>query len=65
MVQNTDTAVSLMKMAIALLDRDGEPLAAAHVQRAIEVVNNVPAMQPGEELSSELIDAFLSSRNPH
>ena len=37
MTNGTKIALSLMRMAIALLDRDDEALAAVHLQQAIEI----------------------------
>jgi hypothetical protein len=36
-----DTAVSLMRMALALLDRDGLEVAACHLEQAIYEADNV------------------------
>lgn len=38
----TRTALALMRMAMALLDRAGCTLAAAHLQHAIDTVEAVP-----------------------
>lgn len=37
MIMRSDTALVLMKMALALLDRDHVELAACHLQHAIEL----------------------------
>ena len=44
MQTRSETALSLMRMALALLDRDSEVLAACHLQHAIEIAeqNAVP-----------------------
>ena len=36
--RNREVAVSLMRMALPLLDRSGEPCAAARLQHAIDTV---------------------------
>lgn len=56
------TAVSLMRMALALLDRIEAVHAAAHLQWAIDVATDQPAMKPGDELDPELLDRFIPDR---
>lgn len=49
------TAVSLMRMALALLDRAGEraSVGACHLQAAIDATTGARPMQPGERLVDE------------
>lgn len=56
---NLDTAVSLMRMALGLLDRDSRALGAAcHLQAAIDDATGAKPLQPGEEIDPELLAAF-------
>jgi hypothetical protein len=52
---NDDTALSLMKMALALLDRSdrGATATAVHLQAAIDAATRAGPMQPGELLDDE------------
>ncbi len=59
MAEPNNTAISLMKMALALLDRDGETYAAIYLQSALDIVQNTPPMQPGEELPPDLVERYL------
>lgn len=54
------TAISLMKMALALLDDAQEDTAAIHLQHAIDVATREPAMLPGDEISPELEARFAA-----
>ncbi|GGE97793.1 hypothetical protein GCM10011404_33640 [Sphingomonas prati] len=54
-----ETAVALMRMALALLDEAGELSAATHLQHAIDVATDQQPMQQGEEIPPELIERFL------
>lgn len=49
-------ALSLMRMALPLLDRAGNSWAACHLQQAIDAAEGNPPIQPGDELAPELID---------
>ena len=40
MMADTETAISLMKMALALLDRAGDAVSAAALQQAISVADD-------------------------
>jgi len=52
MLNRSETALSLMKMALALLDRDAEVLAACHLQHAIEIAEHPgESGRPGRALS--------------
>lgn len=46
-------AVALMREAIAMLDEAREQVAAVHLQMAIDVVERIPPMKPGDELPDE------------
>ena len=52
---NDDTALSLMKMALALLDRSdrGATVTAVHLQAAIDAETGAGPMHPGELLDDE------------
>jgi hypothetical protein len=54
-----ETAVVLMRMALALLDAAGEVSAATYLQNAIDVATNEQPMKPGEEIPPEVIERFL------
>lgn len=45
------TARSLMKMALALLDRTDEQAAACHLQAAIDAIERRGPMLPGDRIS--------------
>lgn len=48
---NLDGALTLMRMALALLDKAGGPsMAGCHLQAAIDVVTGTPPMQKGDEV---------------
>lgn len=51
---NTETAVSLMKMALALLDKTGEHDAAASLQHAISIADHEPIPTTIEEAEAML-----------
>lgn len=53
------TAVSLMRMALAQLDRSGALHPAAHLQWAIDVATDQPAMKPADKLDPELLERFF------
>ncbi|API60135.1 hypothetical protein CA223_21075 [Sphingomonas koreensis] len=63
---NDDTALSLMKMALAQLDRRGRgaTATAVHLQAAIDAATGAGPMQPGELLDDEEAFPFepLASR---
>lgn len=48
MKSRSETALSLMKMALALLDRDAAVLAACHLQHAIEITEQDAALSVGD-----------------
>lgn len=54
-----ETAVALMRMALALLDAAGELNVAVQLQHAINVATNEQPMQPGEEIPPEVLERFL------
>lgn len=56
---NSKTALALMRMALPLLDKAGEGLAACHLQSAIDVATRQAPMRPGEELDPALIERHL------
>ena len=63
MVQQTQTikvAVSLMRIALALLDRAQEGVAAVHLQHALDLATNQPPMKLGDEIDDELIERILA-----
>lgn len=43
-------AISLMRMALALLDKAGASTAAARLQHAIDTATGEPAIRPGDEI---------------
>ena len=49
----TSVAENLMMMALALLDRSGQPVAACHLQSALDALRGKQPMQEGDELTSE------------
>lgn len=57
--QSVETAVSLMRMALALLDRADKRYAALHLQQALDIATDQPPLQPGEEIDPELIEQIL------
>lgn len=57
--RSIDTAVSLMRMALALLDRAGEGVAALHLQHAIDVATGQQPLQEGDVIDEELIERLL------
>lgn len=61
-----DTALSLMRMALALYDRDGEATttAACHLQTAINAATGAKCLQPGEEIDPDVLDAFAARIRP-
>ncbi|WP_242098706.1 hypothetical protein [Sphingomonas sp. CROZ-RG-20F-R02-07] len=52
--------VALMRMALALLDKDGgySPITACHLQAAIDAATGALPLQPGEELPDEALSSF-------
>ena len=48
-----DVAVSLMRLALPLLDRAGDTLAAARLQHAIDTALDTPPMRENDELTFE------------
>ncbi len=46
-------AVGLMRMALALLDREGETMGAARLQHAIDTTLKEQPLAPGEEIDPE------------
>lgn len=55
MTNSSDTALSLMRMAMSLLDKNGEGAssAACHLQAAIEAAMGTKPMQEGDELNDK------------
>lgn len=51
---NQDVPLSLMKMALALLDRDGKKAPACHLQQAIDCYLDKPCSRPGPELDAQV-----------
>lgn len=53
--------VSLMRMALALMDRDGHDtsLAAISLQAAIDYARNAAPLAEGEEIDPDLIGPFI------
>ena len=57
-----ETAIALMRMALALLDRSSHeraPVAACRLQAAIDGAEGVKPMRGGEALDPELKDCLL------
>ena len=54
------TAGNLMRMALACLDEASESDASTYLQHAIDTLDGVPPLRPGEEIPQELIDRFLT-----
>ena len=56
------TAVSLMKMALALLDKSGAQasVTACHLQSAIDTALGVQPMQVGDDIDPAVIERLLS-----
>lgn len=59
-METTDTAISLMERALALLDRDAEGGIACHLQNALDVARDISAVHAGEQLSPEEETAFFA-----
>lgn len=55
-----ETALSLMKRALAIYDRDGEgaTCAACHLQAAIDAATGAKPLQSGEEIDLVLLANF-------
>ncbi|MBB4619644.1 hypothetical protein [Sphingomonas abaci] len=55
-----ETALSLMKRALATYDRNGEgaTAAACYLQAAIDAATGAKPLQPGEEIDPDLLDWF-------
>jgi hypothetical protein len=62
-LNNTATALALMKMALALLDRAGAVTTACHLQAAIDNAEGMEPMAKGDTVSVEE-EARLISRIP-
>ena len=60
MITNANTAISLMKMALALLDAAVEQEAAVRLQHAINVAGREPIPQTIEEANT-LLDALAAA----
>ena len=54
-----DTAVSLMRMALALLDRDGRHLVAVRLQHAIDTALDSPVVSHDDVGAIAIIDAHF------
>ena len=59
-METTDTAISLMERALALLDRDAQGGIACHLQNALDVARDISAVHAGEQLSPEEETAFFA-----
>ena len=59
-METTDTAISLMERALALLDRDAQGKIACHLQNALDVARDISAVHAGEQLSPEEEAAFFA-----
>ena len=57
-------ALSLMRMALALLDRDGERCGAAYLQQAIDVTARVPIPTSEADIDPELLARFERGELP-
>lgn len=53
-MSDTGTALSLMRMALALLDRAGEQHAACHLQAAIDRAEGIAPMVEDDRTTAEL-----------
>jgi hypothetical protein len=52
----TDVPLTLMRMALALLDRHGrDPAIACHLQAAIDTATGARPMQRGEQIDDESV----------
>jgi hypothetical protein len=52
-MSETTTAISLMRMALALLDRADASSAACHLQAAIDTAEGVAPMVEGDQITDE------------
>jgi len=59
-METTDTAISLMERALALLDRDAQGNIACHLQNALDVARNVTPVGADERLDPEQETAFFA-----
>lgn len=55
---NLRVAVSLMRMALALLDLANKPWAACHLQQAIDMAEDKRSLSSVDEFTPELIEAL-------
>lgn len=53
-----DVPLTLMRMALAILDRDGQRVPACYLQQAIDSYLDTPPAKPGAQLDAE-INAWL------
>jgi hypothetical protein len=58
-MSDTTTALSLMRMALALLDKAGASSAACHLQAAIDTAEGVTPMVEGDQISAEEEERIL------
>ena len=61
---NLATAVSLMRMALALLDDAGQGHASLHLQRAIDLATDAPVPRTVEEMDAWLDEHGRSRAAP-
>ena len=54
-----------MRMALALLDRDGERSGAAYLQHAIDVTARVPIPTSEADIDTELLARFERGEPPY
>lgn len=56
----SEAALSLMRMALALYDRNGRgaTCAACHLQAAIDAESGARPLQPGDEIDADLLASF-------
>jgi hypothetical protein len=57
------TAISLMRMALALLDRTGEQHAGCYLQHAISVAEGEEPLREGQEIDPALIELHWQRGN--
>jgi hypothetical protein len=58
-MSDTSTAISLMKMGLALLDKAGEQSAACHLQAAIDTAEGHRPMVAGDKITTEEEERIL------
>ena len=62
MTNSANTALSLMQMALGLLDKEGEGSShtACHLQAAIDSATGAQPMKAGDELDRALVERHIS-----